>query len=119
MPWYDVLIVLGIFSFFGAVTGLAVYLSDDDKHLVEYCWRPLDTAPKDGTYFDVLEFCHSPEWRPDAHGISSGMRICDVHYSEGRLTGLSENGEYYHLPINKYYTVSHWVPILAPPSDDR
>lgn len=78
-------------------------------------WRPIDTAPKDGTEIDVWEYCHDPAWRPDDHGIKSGMRVTNVKWIDGAWCNYSERDGGWGAVSNEHYTVSHWVPIPTAP----
>ena len=79
-------------------------------------WRPIETAPKDGTEIDVWDYCHNPKWRPEAHGIGSGRRITDVHWENGHWVQWDwEYGSYLEVDDNPEYTISHWMPVPGVP----
>jgi hypothetical protein len=63
-------------------------------------WQPIETAPKDGTRFDV--------WLPDTFG---GRRMCNLSFNTRghlRQDGLLDG---FNLP--RWPT--HWMPLPAPP----
>ena len=63
-------------------------------------WQPIETAPKDGTKFDV--------WIPDAFG---GHRMCDLSFNfRGKLR---KNGMLTEADMPRWPT--HWMPISKPP----
>ena len=62
-------------------------------------WRPIETAPKDGTPFDV--------WIPSDHG---GYRVPDLRFNAGKLCrGYVPCGDLSRWP-------THWMRRPAPPA---
>lgn len=78
-------------------------------------WRPIESAPRDGTDIDVWIYCHDPEWRgPSETGIENGMRETDVFWEDGYWKKI-EDGDSYSI-ANEHYTISHWMPLPEPPA---
>jgi len=64
-------------------------------------WRPIASAPRDGTKFDA--------WIPDVFG---GHRMCDLSFNaRGKLRQYSLLTE---ADLTRWPT--HWQPLPAPPS---
>lgn len=66
-------------------------------------WLPIETAPKDGTEFDV--------WIPSDSG---GHRLTDLSFN--RNGQLRQNGLLYAADLPRRPT--HWMPKPAPPRAD-
>lgn len=66
-------------------------------------WQPIETAPKDGTEFDV--------WVPDAFG---GYRMCGLSFNtRGKLR---QHGRLTEADLPRWPT--HWMPPPAPPPSE-
>lgn len=67
-------------------------------------WQPIDTAPKDGTQFDL--------WTVGPSG-GPGNRIPNAKYAKGM------NGEWelwgMHNKVSPYLTPTHWQPLPKGP----
>ena len=77
-------------------------------------WRPIETAPKDGTVIDVLV-----EYSLDGKRISC-QREADVTFEAGEW--LAPNGYAVEWGPDEYgqkATVTHWMPLPAPPAGGR
>lgn len=81
-------------------------------------WQPIETAPRDGTEIDVWEYCHDPAWRPESHGIASGMRCTNVRWQNDQWEVFFQHDGEWDALSNDHYTVSHWIPIPRPPCTD-
>lgn len=64
-------------------------------------WQPIETAPKDGTPFDV--------WVKSTKNTTYGVRMAEVYFSNGVICGRrfpdASFGEY----------ASHWMPLPTSP----
>lgn len=73
----------------------------DDNHALS--WRPIDTAPRDGTYFDV--------WIPSDYG---GYRVANLKRTE-RGTFF----QYCHpFPADLARMPTHWMPLPPAPTSE-
>lgn len=78
-------------------------------------WKPIETAPTDGTEVDLWQFCHTPSWRPIGHGIEKGMRITGARWANGAWEQYNDYwGDWVDLS-HPDYTISHWMPVAKPP----
>jgi Protein of unknown function (DUF551) len=82
----------------------------------QYEWRPIDTAPKDGTYFLVLCERYKDEAGPD---------IFQAVYEEEFFDEWEFN-LYVPMPSDKrgtyeplYRDATHWMPLPAPPKESK
>lgn len=64
-------------------------------------WQPIETAPKDGTYFDA--------WFVLENGHGCRFANCSYHYySDGwRIIGRPSVG----------WKATHWMPLPSPPDE--
>jgi hypothetical protein len=68
-------------------------------------WKPIETAPKDGTPFDM--------WGLDPAG--GGFRMAYCFYSEEEGGFLADDG--CSLTDHPFFTPTHWMPLPAPPAE--
>jgi hypothetical protein len=92
----------------------------DDVHSVEAAmreanggWQPIETAPKDGTVFDV--WCVSNKGYTDAP-----KRIENCRNIDGAVEYKHSHGWF---TLNKYHfshaELSHWMPLPAAPTEGK
>lgn len=81
-------------------------------------WQPIETAPKDGTFFDA--------WVSHTHG--EGRRVVDAYFDEGRFqAGFYDRDGSFDLEwSNKGMSgeiygevATHWMAIPNPPKEDN
>lgn len=71
-------------------------------------WRPIDTAPKDGTPVDL--WCQPT-------GISTGPgRVTDCWFSGGNWWQYDEHGD--DQCRSGVHNATHWMPLPPPPSKE-
>lgn len=75
--------------------------------MTENGWQPIETALKDGSYVDLWV-----SW-PDG----SGYREADFFWNGKDF--VKEFEGMYLLPGDKSCTVTHWMPLPAPPTDNK
>lgn len=72
-------------------------------------WRPIETAPKDGTKVDL--WCRAP-------GLSAGSgRVPDCWFSAGRWWAYDEHGD--DQCRSQVHNATHWRPLPPPPQDQH
>jgi len=86
-------------------------------------WRPIETAPKDGTLFDV--WCVNPK-APEGRGVRftdvhmrgdrSGFGYCHFFRDQMEWQYLDARDEGAGFPA---WLPTHWMPLPASPQDDR
>lgn len=73
-------------------------------------WRPIETAPKDGTLILAMEVHRSPQFRP---------RVYEGSYETGSLLGTllsdEENPRFHNRSANCWSKPTHWMPLPPPP----
>lgn len=68
-------------------------------------WRPIETAPKDGTHFDLYGIAGKRGIRvPDCYWHRNAQRWMTKHYDKAGYSAL-------RLP----FTATHWLPSPPPP----
>ena len=73
-------------------------------------WQPIETAPKDGTIFDV--WCSEHKGYTDAP-----KRIANCKYSEGVIWFLHSHGWFELNTLDFLHaTITHWMPLPEPPN---
>lgn len=95
-------------------------MSENHAMMIAMYWRPIETAPKDGSEFDV--------WRAGPNG-EEGERVADVRYKKVRI-GISgkfqlrltewapdELGYMRSQKIPYDHRVTHWMPKPPPPEE--
>jgi len=94
--------------------GMMDRLTDDLRAILALLpsqgWRPIESAPKDGTIFWALFVHPNPRFR---------ARAFEARYQTAPLlnTLLSneENPRCHNLSANRWDTPTHWQPLPAPP----
>lgn len=89
--------------------GLDLDVSNAIELLIEFAkshqWQPIETAPKDGRYFDILVRHKTNQ--------DYAIRMCNVYYKNGVICGTrfprEDNGEY----------ATHWMQEPQPPKDKK
>ena len=67
-------------------------------------WMPIETAPKDGTGFDV--------WVKSTKNAGYGVRMTNVYYSQGVICGM-------RYPDASFGEVAtHWMPLPESPKEN-
>lgn len=74
--------------------------------LAASAWRPIETAPRDGTEILTIE--------PNYCG---GSTIKQVVWTSG--TGIQGGGYWVERRFSKIVNPKHWMPMLPPPPDAR
>jgi hypothetical protein len=74
-------------------------------------WRPIETAPKDGTKIDLWL---NPALLPISFGVGNdpGFRVADAWFEKGRWVTETELGNHFTF---REETITHWRPLPAPP----
>jgi Protein of unknown function (DUF551) len=67
-------------------------------------WRPIETAPKDGTEVDL--------WCINQSALSSSGRATDCHYHCGEWLKYGDSAEVGWFAV---HNATHWMPLPAPP----
>lgn len=79
-------------------------------------WRPIKTAPKDGTPMDVWHVCIDPKWRPEGEECRfADVEWCVTEDGEGWAQYSDTWAAMILLPGAPHYQVTHWMPIPGPP----
>lgn len=68
-------------------------------------WQPIDTAPRDGTWFDVWAVMRG-----------SSQRFTNVEIGDDGRYFVNENDAGY---LGDCWTVTHWMPLPEPPKEDK
>ena len=77
-------------------------------------WRPIESAPKDGTRFDVWYAHHDAMVPTPAH------RLTDVYWSDVESAFCTDGlyGPEEPSPLPLYPCPTHWQPLPPPPGSD-
>jgi hypothetical protein len=75
-------------------------------------WRPIETAPKDGSWFVVV--CVDGEYEVGRYDPSMYDRYVPV---EGGLYRKEQEVGYEWRGFNNIHRATHWMPLPSPPSD--
>ena len=71
-------------------------------------WQPIETAPRDGTRFDVW----AKAWLP-AFDRFEYRRFADCYWRDSEPMGAWRAGV---VGVDKGWRATHWMPLPAPPS---
>lgn len=83
-------------------------LVDRFKALRDQCeWRPIETAPKDGTYILLGYF---PEPAYEGASVGKSQEVAFWHSRERKWCGRTL------LVAEGYFSPTHWMPLRMPPS---
>lgn len=78
-------------------------------------WRPIESAPRDGTEVDLWGFLDAPADRGE---FAKRGRLIDCHFHLGDWlrwgTHNDDEGSY-----DKIFEPTHWMPLPAPPEGER
>lgn len=75
-------------------------------------WRPIETAPKDGTRVDLWLSIHAS---PRSLGMADDFRVPEAWFRDGKWVHV------YNYAITELHEpyITHWMPIAGPPPKDQ